>query len=118
MIGRKQEIERIIQILIRRTKNNPFSSASQASENRQLQKGWHSGLRRNIPELLKNKRVVSLDLAGMVAGAKYRGEFEERFKSSSERADPDRNVIFCLSTSCIPLWAQAQQKVLLMRRIC
>ena len=83
VIGRKQEIERIIQILIRRTKNNPVLIGEPGVGKSAIAEGLAQRIAEgNIPELLREKRVVSLDLAGMVAGAKYRGEFEERFKNA------------------------------------
>ncbi len=94
VIGRKQEIERIIQILIRRTKNNPVLIGEPGVGKSAIAEGLAQRIAEgNIPELLKNKRVVSLDLAGMVAGAKYRGEFEERFKNALKELIHDGNVI-------------------------
>ena len=94
VIGRKQEIERIIQILIRRTKNNPVLIGEPGVGKSAIAEGLAQRIAEgNIPELLRNKRVVSLDLAGMVAGAKYRGEFEERFKNALKELISDGNVI-------------------------
>ena len=94
VIGRRQEIERIIQILIRRTKNNPVLVGEPGVGKSAIAEGLAQRIAEgNIPELLKNKRVVSLDLAGMVAGAKYRGEFEERFKNALKELISDGNVI-------------------------
>lgn len=94
VIGRKQEIERIIQILIRRTKNNPVLIGEPGVGKSAIAEGLAQRIAEgNIPELLREKRVVSLDLAGMVAGAKYRGEFEERFKNALKELMSDGNVI-------------------------
>ena len=94
VIGRNQEIERIIQILIRRTKNNPVLVGDPGVGKSAIAEGLASRIvEGNVPELLKRKRLVSLDLAGMVAGAKYRGEFEERFKDALKELVKDKNVI-------------------------
>lgn len=94
VIGRKNEIERIIQILIRRTKNNPVLIGEPGVGKSAIAEGLAQRIAEgNIPELLKGKRVVSLDLAGMIAGAKYRGEFEERFKDALKELVKDKNVI-------------------------
>ena len=94
VIGRDAEIERVIQILIRRTKNNPVLIGEPGVGKSAIAEGLALHIAEgNIPELLKNKRVVSLDLAGMIAGAKYRGEFEERFKDALEELVKDKNVI-------------------------
>ena len=81
VIGRKQEIERVIEILSRRTKNNPCligePGVGKTAAVEGLAQKIASG---DVPEVLKDKRVVTLDISGMVAGAKYRGDFEERIK--------------------------------------
>ena len=94
VIGRTTEIERMVQILIRRTKNNPVLIGEPGVGKSAIAEGLALRIEEgNIPELLKNKRLVSLDLAGMIAGAKYRGEFEERFKNAMDELMRDRNVI-------------------------
>ncbi len=94
VIGRADEIQRIIQILIRRTKNNPVLIGEPGVGKSAIAEGLAIQIADgNVPEMLKEKRVVSLDLAGMIAGAKYRGEFEERFKDALNEMVKEGNVI-------------------------
>lgn len=94
VIGREKEIERIIQILSRRTKNNPVLIGEAGVGKTAVAEGLAQKIQNgNIPEILKNKRIVTLDLAGMVAGAKYRGEFEERLKSIMQEIRKAENII-------------------------
>ncbi len=82
VIGREDEIERVIQILSRRTKNNPCLIGEPGVGKTAIAEGLALKIvEGNVPETVKEKRVVTLDLSGMVAGSKYRGEFEERIKS-------------------------------------
>lgn len=94
VIGREQEIQRVIQILSRRTKNNPVLIGEPGVGKTAVAEGLalkiHSG---DVPEILKNKRLVSLDLTGMVAGTKYRGDFEERIKNAIDEVKNDGNII-------------------------
>ncbi len=81
IVGRKEEIERVIQILSRRTKNNPALIGEPGVGKTAVVEGLAQKIiLEDVPEMLKNKRVVSIDISSMVAGAKYRGDFEERIK--------------------------------------
>ncbi len=83
IIGRKEEIERVIQILSRRTKNNPCLIGEPGVGKTAVVEGLAQKIMSgDVPEILKDKRVVSMDISGMVAGAKYRGDFEERIKKA------------------------------------
>ena len=94
VIGRQNEIERVIQILCRRTKNNPVLIGEPGVGKTAVAEGLALKIQAGeVPELLKNKRLVSLDLTGMVAGTKYRGDFEERLKSLLEELVRDGGVI-------------------------
>ena len=94
IIGRDAEMERVVQILSRRTKNNPCLIGEPGVGKTAVAEGLaqkiHAG---NVPETLTGKRIVTLDLAGMLAGAKYRGEFEERLKNVMEEIKKNANII-------------------------
>ena len=94
VIGRAQEIDRVIQILSRRTKNNPCLIGEPGVGKTAIAEGLSQKIvEGRLPETLKGKRVFSLDLSGMVAGTKYRGEFEERIKNALEEVKKAGNVI-------------------------
>ena len=94
VIGRKKEINRVIQILCRRTKNNPVLIGEAGVGKTAIVEGLAQEINNGIvPELLAGKRVVTLDLALMVAGTKYRGQFEERIKAVMDEIKRTRNVI-------------------------
>ena len=94
VIGREKEIERVIQILSRRTKNNPVLIGEPGVGKTAVAEGLALEISKgNVPEILRDKRVVSLDLTGMVAGAKYRGDFEERIKAAIDEVKQSGDVI-------------------------
>jgi len=94
VVGRSKEIERVIQILSRRTKNNPCLVGDPGVGKTAIAEGLAQRIvSGDIPEPVKDKRVVGLDLPGMVAGTKYRGEFEERIKRVLNEVKADPNVV-------------------------
>ena len=94
IVGREKEIERIVQILSRRTKNNPCLIGEPGVGKTAVVEGLAQRIiEGNVPETLKDKRVVSLDISGMVAGAKYRGDFEDRLKKCLQEIKKVSNVI-------------------------
>lgn len=94
VIGREKEIERVIEILSRRTKNNPCLIGEPGVGKTAIAEGLAQKIASDeVPETLKNKRIVSLDLTSMVAGTKYRGDFEERIKACIDETIKAGNVI-------------------------
>src|SRR5216117_1839226 len=94
VIGRKNEIERVIQILCRRTKNNPVLLGEAGVGKTAIVEGLAQEIAAgNVPELLRDKRVITLDLALMVAGTKYRGQFEVRIKAVMDEIRRAKNII-------------------------
>ena len=96
VIGRQQEIERVAQILCRRKKNNPVLIGEPGVGKTAIAEGLAQRIiDRDVPRLLHNKRIVALDLAGIVAGTKYRGQFEERMKAiMTELESTDKTILF------------------------
>ncbi len=94
VIGRQKEIERVIQILSRRTKNNPCLIGEPGVGKTAIAEGLALKIASGeVPELLLDKRIISLDLTSMVAGTKYRGDFEERIKTAIDEVSKAKNVI-------------------------
>ena len=94
VIGRKRETERVMQILSRRTKNNPCLIGEPGVGKTAVVEGLAALIsQKRVPDALKTKRIVALDVASMIAGAKYRGEFEERMKGVMEEVLKNREVI-------------------------
>ena len=94
MVGREQELERVVQILNRRQKNNPCLIGEPGVGKTAIAEGLAERIASgDVPEELLDKRILSLDLSGMVAGTKYRGEFEERIKNTLNEVKKDGNVI-------------------------
>ncbi|MEE0434491.1 MAG: ATP-dependent Clp protease ATP-binding subunit [Peptococcaceae bacterium] len=94
VIGRSKEIERVIQILIRRTKNNPVLIGEPGVGKTAIAEGLAQRIvSGEVPELLKDKEIINVDMGGLVAGSKYRGDFEERVKNIIEEVKSRKNVI-------------------------
>src|SRR5215217_751766 len=94
VVGRKNEIRRVIQVLCRRTKNNPVLIGEAGVGKTAIVEGLAQEISSgNVPEILRDKRVITLDLALMVAGTKYRGQFEERIKAVMDEIRRSKNVI-------------------------
>ena len=94
MIGRDKEISRVIQILSRRTKNNPVFIGEPGVGKTAIAEGLAQRIvNGNVPEILRNKRIISLSISSMLAGAKYRGEFEERLKKAIDEVQKHDDMI-------------------------
>lgn len=94
VIGRLKEIERVVQILSRRTKNNPVLIGEPGVGKTAIAEGLAQKIQEgNVPDIIKDKKIFALDLPGMIAGAKYRGEFEERLKSIMSELQKQKDVI-------------------------
>ncbi len=94
IVGRETEIERVVQILSRRTKNNPCLIGEPGVGKTAVAEGLAQKIvEGSVPEILKNKKVITLDMSSMIAGAKYRGEFEERLKKAMEEIHKAGDII-------------------------
>ena len=94
VFSREEEIDRLVQILLRRSKNNPCLIGEAGIGKTAVAEGLALKIAENdVPEILKNKRIISIDLTSMVAGTKYRGDFEERIKSTVNEVKKDGNII-------------------------
>ncbi len=94
IIGRSEEIERIIQVLLRRKKNNPVLIGDPGVGKTAIVEGLAARIvEGDVPEVIKDKRILTLDVSSLIAGAKYRGDFEERLKTVIEEATKDESII-------------------------
>ena len=110
VIGRQNEIERVIQILSRRTKNNPCLIGEPGVGKTAIAEGLAQHITEGkVPETLKNKRVITLDITSMIAGAKYRGDFEERIKNAIDEVTKSGNVILFIDEIHILIGAGAAE---------
>ncbi len=119
VIGRDDEIRRTIQVLQRRTKNNPVLIGEPGVGKTAIVEGLAQRIiNGEVPEGLKNKRLLSLDMGALIAGAKFRGEFEERLKAVLNEFVQTRGQIILFIDEYIPWWGLVKQKVLWMLEIC
>lgn len=118
VIGREKEVQRMMEILSRRTKNNPLILGDPGVGKTAIVEGLAQQIAAgNVPENLMNQNIWTLDLPGLVAGAKYRGEFEERLKNVIQE-QPKPTTSSCLSTRCTPSSVPVLPRVLSMRALC
>ena len=97
VIGRDDEIRRVLQILTRRTKNNPILIGEPGVGKTAIAEGIaHRIIRGDVPENLKDKLIFSLDMGALIAGAKFKGEFEERLKAVVKEVVSEMGELYCL----------------------
>lgn len=110
IIGREKETERVIQILTRRTKNNPCLIGEPGVGKTAVVEGLAQRIAEgNIPDALKDRRIITLDISSMIAGAKYRGEFEERMKSVMEELSKNPDIILFIDEIHVIIGAGAAE---------
>ena len=111
VIGRDEEIRRVVQVLSRRTKNNPVLIGEPGVGKTAIVEGLAQRIvAGDVSETLKNRRLVALDMGALVAGAKYRGEFEDRLKAVLRRWRTPKGRSSSSSTSCTPWWAPVRPR--------
>ena len=110
VIGRDEEVRRTIQILARRTKNNPILDRCPGVGKTAIAEGLAQRIvQGDVPEALSGKSLLSLDMGALVAGAKYRGEFEERLKAVLDEIEQQKAISSSLLTRCISWLGQVKQ---------